>query len=166
MWRWRWENVLTENNIRLTAPALSLVATGGGAQVLSAGAALEAAPGSSGVALEVYGAPVRPLKVTSTEPVDYWLDHRGMIRGLLPVVLGEVERPRCGHRPAASRVVNSAQEAMRILSASLYECLDEGSWERLLGALLAAKLNVRTAGRQGEPLRARRLPLWHGANSG
>jgi len=153
MWRWRWENVLTENNIRLTAPALSLVATGGGVQVLSANPAAEAALGSSGAALEVYGAPVQPLKVTSAEPIDYWLDNRGEIRGLLPVVLGELERSRCGHRLAGSRAVNSTREASRILSASADECQDDGSWERLLASLLAAKLNVRAAARHGETLR-------------
>lgn len=118
MWRWRWENVWTENAIHVWAPRMSPMT------------------------LEMFPAPVKPLGVTSVRSKGYWKNHESEVEVYLPVVLGMLSDT--GIPIGSSILVEDASTAREIFIGT-HGRLDRGSraMEHLLAQLLAVKLNVK-----------------------
>ncbi len=126
-WRWRWENVWTENEIRIWTPT------------------------SSPAAFNVYSAPVRRLSVTSARSKGYWKNHSEAVAPLLPVLLGQQD---ISGTPIGSSILVTSTQQARDIFVGTHGHVDRGTraMEHLLMQLLAAKLNVKAVLELGEQL--------------
>lgn len=132
LWKWRWTDVWTENNVHIWAP--------------------QASP----TTYRLYGEGVTPapIPLSSARKPEDWLARSNEISAYLPIVLGDTNA--CNVSIGSTKVIRTLLDAKAVLNGlgSWYDPLSYTStYATLMKELLTVKLNVALAQTRGENLR-------------